>query len=84
MTQQVLAEQAKASKPATLDSVIGKYSDDEEVDAEIRQSGEVLKQFLPETIDDWKIDKSTFAVRGAWSVSYTKPYIVTDSKQEKR
>ena len=83
VTQQVLAEQAKASKPATLDSVIGKYSDDEEVDAEVRQSGEVLKRFLPETIDDWKIDKSTFAVRGAWSVSYTKPYIVIDRKTGK-
>ena len=75
VTQQVLAEQEKASKPATLDSIIGKYSDDEEVDEEIRQSGEVLKKFLPETVDDWKIDNDTFATRGAWRVSYTKPFI---------
>ena len=43
----------------------------------------MLKKFLPETVGDWKIDKSTFATRGAWSVSYTKPRILIDRKTGK-
>ena len=45
VTQQVLAAQEKASKPATLDSIIGKYSDDEEVDEENQTIGRSVKKF---------------------------------------